>query len=98
MQSSDLSLEEPRALAAMSDTLDTSIGIVVCIPTFRRPQHLQLTLESLRLQRTARRFAIVVIENEVTARDGASVATAFLQTGNLPGICVVEPRQGNCYA
>jgi GT2 family glycosyltransferase len=98
MQSSDLSLEAPRALAAMSDMLDSSIGIVVCIPTFRRPQHLQLTLESLRLQRTTRRFAIVVVENEATAREGANVAAAFLHAGNLPGICIVEPRQGNCYA
>jgi GT2 family glycosyltransferase len=98
MQSADLSLKAPRALVAMSDMLDRSIGIVVCIPTFRRPQHLQLTLESLMLQRTKRRFAVVVVENEATSREGANVAGAFLQGGNLPGICIVEPRQGNCYA
>jgi GT2 family glycosyltransferase len=98
MQSADLSLKAPRALVAMSDMLDRSIGIVVCIPTFRRPQHLQLTLESLTRQRTTRRFAVVVVENEATTREGAGVAAAFLQAGNMPGICIVEPRQGNCYA
>jgi GT2 family glycosyltransferase len=98
MQSADLSLTAPRALVAMSAMLDRSIGIIVCIPTFRRPQHLQLTLESLMRQRTTRRFAVVIVENEATMRQGASVAAAFLQTGNVPGVCIVEPRQGNCYA
>ncbi len=98
MQSADLSLKAPCALVATSDMLDRSIGIVVCIPTFRRPQHLRLTLESLMRQQTTRRFAIVVVENEATSREGANVAAAFLQSGNLPGICIVEPRQGNCYA
>ena len=41
-----------RALAAISGSLDSSIGTVVCIPCFRRPQHLRLTLESLAGQRT----------------------------------------------
>ena len=49
-----------RELVATSGTLDPSIEIVVCIPSFRRPQHLQLTLESLAGQRTDRRFAVVV--------------------------------------
>jgi len=40
-----------RALAAISGSLDSSIGTVVCIPCFRRPQHLRLTLESLAGQR-----------------------------------------------
>jgi hypothetical protein len=34
-------------MAAISPALDSSIGIVVCIPSFRRPQHLRLTLQSL---------------------------------------------------
>ena len=36
-----------RELVATSGPLDPSIEIVVCIPSFRRPQHLRLTLESL---------------------------------------------------
>src|SRR5450631_3567970 len=51
-----------RAVAAISPSLDSSIGIVVCIPSFRRPQHLRLTLESLAAQRTNHRFAVVIVD------------------------------------
>ena len=87
-----------RALAATSRALDTSIGIVVCIPSFRRPQHLRLTLESLANQRTQRRFAVVIVENDVSRCEAVPVASEFLESGKFPGLCVVEPRQGNCHA
>jgi GT2 family glycosyltransferase len=87
-----------RELATTSGPLDPSIGIVVCIPSFRRPQHLRLTLKSLANQRTGRRFAVVVVENDALRREGVPVAIEFFWTGNIPGLCVVEPRQGNCQA
>jgi GT2 family glycosyltransferase len=87
-----------RELVATSGVLDHSIGIVVCIPSFRRPQHLQLTLESLANQRTDRRFAVVVVENDTLRRESVPVAIEFFWTGNIPGLCVVEPHQGNCHA
>jgi len=87
-----------RAWAAASRSLDPSIGIVVCIPCFRRPQHLRLTLESLADQRTDRRFAVVIVENDASACQSVPVATEFLASGKFPGLCVVEPRQGNCHA
>ncbi len=87
-----------RELVATSGLLDPSIEIVVCIPSFRRPQHLQLTLESLAGQRTGRRFAVVVVENDALRRESVPVAIEFFWTGNIPGLCVVEPRQGNCHA
>jgi GT2 family glycosyltransferase len=87
-----------RAIAATSPSLDLSVGIVVCIPSFRRPRHLRLTLESLANQRTDRRFAVVIVENDVSRCEGVSVATEFLQAGKFPGLCVVEPQQGNCHA
>jgi GT2 family glycosyltransferase len=87
-----------RELVATSGVLDPSIGIVVCIPSFRRPQHLQLTLESLANQRTDRRFAVVVVENDALRRESVPVAIEFFWTGNIPGLCVVEPHQGNCHA
>ena len=98
MESSDINLNAPRTIAAMSEVLDRHIQTVVCIPTFRRPQHLRLTLDSLVRQRTSRGFAVVIVENEATAREGAAVATGFLAAGSLSGVCIVEPRQGNCYA
>src|SRR6195952_5262589 len=87
-----------RELAATSGPLDPSIGIVVCIPSFRRPQHLRLTLASLAAQRTSRRFAVVIVENDATRRESVPVAAEFLASGKFPGLCVVEPRQGNCHA
>jgi GT2 family glycosyltransferase len=87
-----------RELVATSGPLDPSIEIVVCIPSFRRPQHLRLTLQSLANQRTGRRFAVVVVENDALRRESVPVAIEFFWTGNIPGVCIVEPRQGNCYA
>jgi GT2 family glycosyltransferase len=87
-----------RELVATSGTLDPSIDVVVCIPSFRRPQHLRLTLQSLANQRTGRRFAVVVVENDALRRESVPVAIEFFWTGNIPGLCIVEPRQGNCHA
>jgi len=87
-----------RALVAASRSLDRSIGIVVCIPSFRRPQHLRLTLESLVNQCTERRFAVVIVENDALKSESAPVAAEFLASGRLAGLCVVEPQQGNCHA
>jgi GT2 family glycosyltransferase len=86
------------ALVATSPALDRSIDTVVCIPSFRRPQHLRLTLESLVAQRTSRRFAVVIVENDALGCASVPVAAEFLTSGKLAGLCMVEPRQGNCYA
>jgi GT2 family glycosyltransferase len=87
-----------RALVATSRSLDQSIATVVCIPSFRRPQHLRRTLESLANQRTGRAFAVVIVENDAMACQSVPVAAEFLRAGKFPGLCVVEPRQGNCHA
>src|SRR5258708_36566827 len=88
----------PRALVASYGASDAAGEAVVCIPTFRRPEHLRKTLESLIAQRTARRFAVVIVENDAAANEGARVAAGFLQGGGLGGVCRVEPPQGNCHA
>jgi GT2 family glycosyltransferase len=99
MSESATSMPPPsRALAAVSPSLDRSIETVVCIPCFRRPRHLRLTLDSLVSQRTDRRFAVVIVENDALACGSVSIATEFLKAGKFPGLCVVEPRQGNCHA
>jgi GT2 family glycosyltransferase len=89
---------DTRVLAAVSPALDRSVPIVVCIPAFRRPHHLRLTLDSLASQRTDRRFAVVVVDNDARDRESVTVAAEFLIAGKFPGLCVVEPRQGNCHA
>jgi GT2 family glycosyltransferase len=98
MENSDLMRGTPRAVAAMSPSFDPTIGIVVCVPCFRRPEHLRKTLQSLADQRTGRRFAVVMVENDASACGSVPVAAEFLRGGKFPGLCVVEPRQGNCHA
>ena len=92
-------LRDPfREIVAASRVIDLSVGIVVCIPCFRRPDHLRLTLDSLVDQRTPRSFAVVMVENDAATRASAPVAAEYLAQGKLQGICLVEKRQGNCQA
>ena len=88
----------PRAIVTMSPALDPTIEVVVCVPCFRRPEHLRKTLQSLADQRSSRRFAVVMVENDASSCGSVPVANEFLRGGKFPGFCVVEPRQGNCYA
>jgi GT2 family glycosyltransferase len=94
----DAAASPVRPIAAVSPILDPTVGIVVCIPSYRRPRLLRMTLRSLAGQRTSRRFAIVVVENDATERTSLAVAADFLRRGVLSGLCVVEPRRGNCHA
>lgn len=95
---SDAVCDPNREIAASSRVIDLSVGTVVCIPCFRRPQHLRLTLDSLVNQRTPRSFAVVMVENDAARRESAPVAAEFLVAGKLQGVCLVEKRQGNCHA
>jgi hypothetical protein len=61
MKMSDIMTSVPRALVATSRSLDPSISTVICIPCFRRPRHLRLTLQSLADQLTDRPFAVVIV-------------------------------------
>ena len=98
MENSELTRDTSRAIATMSASLDPAMEVVVCIPCFRRPEHLRKTLQSLADQRTGRRFAVVMVENDASACGSVPVASEFLRAGKFPGLCVVEPRQGNCHA
>ncbi|XSC44998.1 glycosyltransferase family 2 protein [Bradyrhizobium sp. RDT10] len=105
ISTSDLRMDRPdpsvravRALVAASPALDPTTETVVCIPCFRRPQYLRRTLESLAAQRTNRRFAVVMVENDASKSESVPVATEFLASGKFAGLCVIEPRQGNCHA
>src|SRR3954464_14605652 len=95
---SDAVRDPNREIAASSRIIDLSLGIVVCIPCFRRPQHLRLTLDSLASQRTPRSFAVVMVENDAVRRESAPVAAEYLADGRLQGVCLVEKRQGNVQA
>lgn len=87
-----------REVIGTSGAFDPAIDIVVCIPSFRRPHHLRLTLDSLVQQRTARPFAVVVVENDSEKRESVPVVAEYLASKKLNGICLIETRQGNCQA
>ncbi len=76
----------------------TAPEAVICVPTFRRPEMLRATLESLAAQQTSVVFAVVVIENDTEANEGLEVARAFFADGRLKGFVATEDRQGNVYA
>ena len=84
-------------IASIPDSGD-AIGVVVCVPTFRRPALLTETLNSLVTQTFSRRFAVVVIDNDAAGQEGMAIAKTFLEAGRLTGLCLAEPRQGNCFA
>lgn len=87
-----------RDIIYVSHAGTSSVEIVVCVPSFRRPQHLRLTLDSLAAQQTSHRFAVVIVDNDSGKRESVVEAVGFLERSGLPGVCLVEPNQGNCHA
>jgi len=85
-------------LGASPDLRFESIEAVVTVPTFRRPRQLLDTLESLRAQQTARSFAVIVMENEAEAREGAASALPLFEAGTVAGLVIVAHERGNCSA
>jgi hypothetical protein len=86
-------------IAYRSPALDAAgIECVVALPTFRRPDHLRATLESLSRQQTGLRFAVVVMENDAEGLAGLKAASAFFERGTLAGLVVVAAERGNCHA
>jgi glycosyltransferase involved in cell wall biosynthesis len=85
---------EPRPVPAERGMLD----IVVCVPTFRRPEMLVQTLQSLVDQCGAPPFGVIVVDNDAVFKNGASVAAQFFDDRSLNGLCVIERQQGNCHA
>ena len=86
-------------IACISPDLDFGrYEVVVTLPTFRRPEHLLKTLESLAAQRTERRFAVIVMENDAEGREGLTAAAKLFETGQLAGLILIAHERGNCAA
>jgi glycosyltransferase involved in cell wall biosynthesis len=75
-----------------------AVTVVVTVPTFRRPVHLLKTLASLAAQRTDRRFAVVLVDNDSDGREGVAAAKPLFDNGQINGILIVETLRGNCNA
>ena len=87
------------SLVARSPDLDhQAIELVVTAPTFRRPVQILRTLESIRLQDTKRRVAVILIENDSEAREGAAAASPMFEDGAIQGLVIVAHERGNCSA
>ena len=75
-----------------------SIRLAVTLPTFRRPEQVVRTLRSVVAQAAPVPFAVVVMENETEAAEGAAAATRYLAGAGVPATVVLANRRGNCAA
>lgn len=74
------------------------VEVVVTVPTFRRPDAVLDTLRSVAAQVTERRFAVILIENEAEAREGAKAALPLFEAAEIAGLVIVAHDRGNCSA
>lgn len=92
-------MNDPITIETRSPGLaDVRPRVVVTLPTFRRPDHLVRTLQSLRAQETGHRFAVVVMENDAERREGLAAAAPFFADGRLDGLVLIAHERGNCSA
>jgi glycosyltransferase involved in cell wall biosynthesis len=77
---------------------DGGVRVVVCLPTFRRPAELGLTLASLAAQKASFAIAVIVADNDFDRGEGKAVAEQWFAEGQLTGQAVLEPKQGHCHA
>lgn len=90
--------EKMEVRGRVSDDITRTVEAVVCIPTFRRPDWLERTLQSVLEQQTPFLFAIVVVDNDGANPEGAERARRLLAEGGVPHAIFVETKQGNCHA
>ncbi|MEM1376787.1 MAG: glycosyltransferase [Pseudomonadota bacterium] len=92
-------LADNISLVAQSPGLKhDEVQVAVTIPTFKRPEHLIRTLDTIRAQTTKRNVAIIVMENEAEKREGAEVACPKFDDGTYHGMVVIAHDRGNCNA
>lgn len=75
-----------------------TIRTVVIVPTFRRPDHLVLTLGSLAAQSGAPPFAVIVMENDTEGQAGLGAARPLFAAGAPAGLVLLAHARGNCSA
>lgn len=75
-----------------------SVEIAVTLPTYKRPEQLLATIESVMAQSTARKFALVVMENDAERHAGADAVAPLFENGTVRGILIIAHERGNCCA
>jgi GT2 family glycosyltransferase len=92
-------LADNISLVAQTSGLDAAlVEVAVTVPTFRRPEHLIATLDSIASQSTTRNTAVIVMENDAGGRDGVAAAKPKFDDGTYRGLMVVAHDRGNCSA
>jgi glycosyltransferase involved in cell wall biosynthesis len=92
-------LHDPITLAYSSPGLDrAAVRLVVTLPTFRRPDHLVRTLESIEAQVIHLPYAVIVMDNDAEGQAGVAAASAWLTRSTLKGDVIVAEQRGNCHA
>jgi glycosyltransferase involved in cell wall biosynthesis len=92
-------LNNTVSVIAQSPDLDTAlVDVVVTLPTYKRPEHVLRTLQSVMAQKTSRNFAIILIENDADGREGVQATEALFQSGQMKGTLIVAHDRGNCNA
>lgn len=84
--------------ARSADLKPERIRVVVTLPTFRRPDHLVMTLDSLQAQGFGEEVAVVIMDNDAEGLQGAHAAADWLTSSRLKGIVIVAHQRGNCHA
>jgi glycosyltransferase involved in cell wall biosynthesis len=81
-----------------ADAMSPAIEVVVCIPTFRRPDWLERTIASVIGQSADFGFAVVIVDNDGVKSEGAERARRLLAGSAIEHRVLVEQKQGNCHA
>jgi glycosyltransferase involved in cell wall biosynthesis len=73
-------------------------SVILCIPTFRRPEGLQKLLAEVGKLTYKGPLSVIVVENDAELRSGAAVVARMARAFPFPLSCVVEARRGQTYA
>jgi hypothetical protein len=82
--------------ARSSEMKPDRIRVVITVPTFRRPKHLMMTLDSLQAQTMGNDVAVVIMDNDAEGLEGARAAAEWLDGSRLKGLAIVAHQRGNC--
>jgi GT2 family glycosyltransferase len=92
-------LSDDTLLYWRSPILDAlNCELAVTIPTFKRPEQLIETVQSVAAQIASRHGVIIIIENEAENREGAQAATRYMAANGIVGLVIVVVKAGNCNA
>jgi GT2 family glycosyltransferase len=70
------------------------LDVMICIPTFRRPQSLMRLLEAIAALQTSASLAVLVADNDAESHAGFDAALAMAPAFPFPLSAVIAPQRG----